>query len=49
MLIHSEHRQATKILSELRVWQEQGMAGGLPGWILNRTFRQNLKVALLGG
>ena len=38
-----------KVLGELRVWQEQAIAGGLPGWTLSDVFRQNLKIALLGG
>ena len=45
----SEHAEAVKVLTELRVWQEQAIAGGLPGWILSEIFRINLKVALLGG
>ena len=40
---------ATKALSDLKVWIEQPLPGGLPGWLLNDTFRKNLKIALLGG
>ncbi|XP_060065696.1 general transcription factor IIH subunit 4-like [Ylistrum balloti] len=45
----NEHKTSARVLSELRVWQEQGMVGGLPGWTLSPTFRQNMRVALLGG
>ncbi|KAK6196253.1 general transcription factor IIH subunit 4 [Patella vulgata] len=45
----NEHKYACKALSELRVWYEQPIPGGQPGWILNQTFRNNTKVALLGG
>nr|CAG4650904.1 EOG090X04KD [Simocephalus serrulatus]SVE94182.1 EOG090X04KD [Simocephalus serrulatus] len=38
-----------KLLTELRVWQAVEMQGGLKGWLLNPTFRRNLKGALLGG
>lgn len=46
---NEEHKFAAKVLSELRVWHEQQMQGGLLGWVLNGTFRSNMKVALLGG
>lgn len=39
----------SKVLSELSVWQEAAIPGGLLGWILTSTFKRNLKVALLGG
>lgn len=45
----SESKTASKVLSELKIWLEQPLPGGLPGWILNKTFRENLRVALLGG
>ncbi|XP_046387995.1 general transcription factor IIH subunit 4 [Ischnura elegans] len=44
-----EHLEVVQILNELRVWQEAAIPGGLPGWILNPTFKKNLKIALLGG
>ncbi|XP_063225175.1 general transcription factor IIH subunit 4 isoform X2 [Bacillus rossius redtenbacheri] len=44
-----EHAAVVKILSDLRVWQEAAIPGGLPGWILNVTFKKNMKIALLGG
>ncbi|XP_064649377.1 general transcription factor IIH subunit 4-like isoform X2 [Lineus longissimus] len=44
-----DHRHASQILSDLRVWNDHTMPGGLQGWILNSVFRKNLKVALLGG
>ncbi|XP_075216082.1 general transcription factor IIH subunit 4 marionette [Lycorma delicatula] len=44
-----EHKDIAKVLSELRVWQEASIPGGLAGWILNPTFKKNAKIALLGG
>ncbi|KAJ8983386.1 hypothetical protein NQ317_010479 [Molorchus minor] len=44
-----EHLYVSKVLSELSVWQEASIPGGLLGWILSPTFKRNLKVALLGG
>lgn len=44
-----DHLMVTKVLNELRVWQEAAIPGGLPGWILNSTFKKNMKIALLGG
>ena len=41
--------EVVKLLTELRVWQAVEMQGGLKGWLLNPTFRRNLKGALLGG
>ena len=47
--IYSDNVVATNALSDLKVWIEQPLPGGLPGRLLNDTFRKNLKVALLGG
>ncbi|GBP25834.1 General transcription factor IIH subunit 4 [Eumeta japonica] len=44
-----EQNKACEALSELSVWQEAPIPGGLPGWILAQSFKKNLKVALLGG
>ncbi|XP_049877411.1 general transcription factor IIH subunit 4 [Pectinophora gossypiella] len=44
-----EQSKACEALSELSVWQEAPIPGGLPGWILAQSFKKNLKVALLGG
>ncbi|XP_049788283.1 general transcription factor IIH subunit 4 [Schistocerca cancellata] len=44
-----EHAQVSEVLTSLHVWQEAAIPGGLPGWILNTTFKKYLKVALLGG
>lgn len=44
-----EHVYVSKVLSDLSVWQEAPIPGGLLGWILSPTFKRNLKVALLGG
>ncbi|XP_077291651.1 general transcription factor IIH subunit 4 marionette [Arctopsyche grandis] len=44
-----EHNEVCKSLSELSVWQEAPIPGGLLGWTLSQSFKKNLKVALLGG
>ncbi|GFO00637.1 general transcription factor iih subunit 4 [Plakobranchus ocellatus] len=44
-----EQVEAAAALMELRVWYEQPLPGGMPGWLLNPTFRKNLSTALLGG
>ncbi|GLG94312.1 hypothetical protein R5R35_013875 [Gryllus longicercus] len=43
-----DHTTVVDVLSGLRVWQEAAIPGGLLGWILNSTFKKNLKIALLG-
>lgn len=45
----SEQKLAVTALTDLRVWHEETMTGGLQGWALNQTFRRNMKIALLGG
>ncbi|KAL1140221.1 hypothetical protein AAG570_000153 [Ranatra chinensis] len=45
----AEHVEVVKVLSDLKVWQEASIPGGLAGWILNPTFKKNAKVAILGG
>ncbi|CAG2237501.1 general transcription factor IIH subunit 4-like [Mytilus galloprovincialis] len=44
-----EQKQAVTALTDLRVWHEETMTGGLQGWKMNQTFRKNMKIALLGG
>jgi len=44
-----EQKLAVTALTNLRVWHEETMAGGLQGWKMNQIFRKNMKVALLGG
>ncbi|CAG5122400.1 unnamed protein product [Candidula unifasciata] len=44
-----EQLEAAAALVELRVWFEQPLPGGMPGWILNPVFRANFRTALLGG
>nr|CAD7579603.1 unnamed protein product [Timema californicum] len=46
--VKQEHVNVTRSLSDLQVWQEAAIPGGLPGWILNTTFKKNMKIALLG-
>ncbi|XP_077017372.1 general transcription factor IIH subunit 4 isoform X2 [Tamandua tetradactyla] len=41
--------ESTSLLSGLRIWHTQLLPGGLQGLILNPVFRQNLRIALLGG
>ncbi|XP_053201118.1 general transcription factor IIH subunit 4-like [Panonychus citri] len=44
-----EHNEAVSMLTDLRIWSESPIHGGLPGLKLNSTFKNNLQVALLGG
>ncbi|XP_053614279.1 general transcription factor IIH subunit 4 [Plodia interpunctella] len=44
-----DQSKACEALSELSVWQEAPIPGGMPGWMLAQSFKKNLKVALLGG
>ncbi|NXR18401.1 TF2H4 factor, partial [Cinclus mexicanus] len=44
-----EQQQSQEVLLELRLWHPHTLPGGLPGVALNPNFRQNLRVALLGG
>jgi len=46
---HKQSKQAQDTLTGLRVWKETAMPGGLKSWLLNPTFRSNLKMALAGG
>lgn len=41
--------EAQESLTGLRVWYSSSMPGGLSAWVLNNTFRTNLKMALTGG
>ncbi|XP_001602702.2 general transcription factor IIH subunit 4 isoform X2 [Nasonia vitripennis] len=48
--LHVEnHLNVVQVMNELNIWKEAAIPGGLPGWILNATFRKNLKIVLLGG
>ncbi|XP_041267811.1 general transcription factor IIH subunit 4 [Onychostruthus taczanowskii] len=44
-----EQQQSQEVLLELRLWHPHTLPGGLPGVALHPNFRQNLRVALLGG
>ncbi|XP_066152269.1 general transcription factor IIH subunit 4 [Euwallacea fornicatus] len=44
-----DHHYVTQVLTELNVWIEASLPGGLIGWMLSSTFKKNLKIALLGG
>ncbi|XP_071495916.1 general transcription factor IIH subunit 4-like [Diadema antillarum] len=41
--------QTIKALTDLRLFKNQPLPGGLPGWTLNSIFRTNLKTTLIGG
>ncbi|CDQ84159.1 unnamed protein product [Oncorhynchus mykiss] len=44
-----DHDQCVSVLSGLRLWHSQQLQGGLQGNILNPIFKDNLRIALLGG
>uniref|UniRef100_A0A665VAJ5 General transcription factor IIH subunit 4 n=1 Tax=Echeneis naucrates TaxID=173247 RepID=A0A665VAJ5_ECHNA len=43
------HDECVSVLSGLRLWHSQQLQGGLQGYILNPVFKDNLRIALLGG
>ncbi|KAF2363312.1 Transcription factor TFIIH subunit p52/Tfb2 [Trinorchestia longiramus] len=45
----SKHKEATQVLTEMHIWKEVTDRRGNPAYILNATFADNLKVAMLGG
>lgn len=48
--VHSkEHTTSVRTLTEMAIWRNVVIPGGLPAWELMPTFKKNLKVALLGG
>lgn len=44
-----EHDECVSVLAGLRLWHSQHLQGGLQGYLLNPVFKENLKMALLGG
>lgn len=44
-----ENLAACEALTELRIWTEASISGGLTAWDLNPSFKRNLKIAWLGG
>ncbi|MBN3321746.1 TF2H4 factor, partial [Atractosteus spatula] len=44
-----DHESCVSVLSGLRLWHSQQLPGGLQGNILNAIFKDNLRIALLGG
>ncbi|KAJ7991812.1 hypothetical protein DPEC_G00287750 [Dallia pectoralis] len=44
-----DHDECVSVLSGLRLWHTQQLQGGLQGNILNPIFKDNLRIALLGG
>ncbi|XP_061122675.1 general transcription factor IIH subunit 4 isoform X2 [Syngnathus typhle] len=43
------HEECVSVLTGLRLWHSQQLQGGLQGYILNPVFKDNLRIALLGG
>uniref|UniRef100_A0A672MWU3 General transcription factor IIH subunit 4 n=1 Tax=Sinocyclocheilus grahami TaxID=75366 RepID=A0A672MWU3_SINGR len=43
------HDQCVSVLTGLRLWHSQHLQGGLQGFVLNPVFKDNLRIALLGG
>uniref|UniRef100_A0A3B4UAI4 General transcription factor IIH subunit 4 n=2 Tax=Seriola dumerili TaxID=41447 RepID=A0A3B4UAI4_SERDU len=46
---HKDHDECVSVLAGLRLWHSQQLQGGLQGYILNPVFKDNLRIALLGG
>uniref|UniRef100_A0A8C6U5V5 General transcription factor IIH subunit 4 n=1 Tax=Neogobius melanostomus TaxID=47308 RepID=A0A8C6U5V5_9GOBI len=44
-----DHDECVSVLAGLRLWHSQQLQGGLQGYILNPVFKDNLRIALLGG
>lgn len=44
-----DHDGCVSVLAGLRLWHSQQLQGGLQGYILNPVFKDNLRMALLGG
>ncbi|XP_061690615.1 general transcription factor IIH subunit 4 isoform X6 [Syngnathoides biaculeatus] len=44
-----DHDECVAVLAGLRLWHSQQLQGGLQGYILNPVFKDNLRIALLGG
>uniref|UniRef100_A0A8C4HS71 General transcription factor IIH subunit 4 n=1 Tax=Dicentrarchus labrax TaxID=13489 RepID=A0A8C4HS71_DICLA len=44
-----DHDECVSVLAGLRLWHCQQLQGGLQGYILNPVFKDNLRIALLGG
>uniref|UniRef100_A0AAR2IGB7 General transcription factor IIH subunit 4 n=1 Tax=Pygocentrus nattereri TaxID=42514 RepID=A0AAR2IGB7_PYGNA len=44
-----DHDQCVSVLTGLRLWHNQQLQGGLQGIVLNPVFKDNLRIAVLGG
>nr|XP_020480478.1 general transcription factor IIH subunit 4 [Monopterus albus]XP_020480479.1 general transcription factor IIH subunit 4 [Monopterus albus] len=44
-----DHNECVSVLAGLRLWHSQQLQGGLQGYMLNPVFKDNLRIALLGG
>lgn len=44
-----EHTNSVRTLSDLALWRNVAIQGGLPAWELTPVFKKYIKVALLGG
>ncbi|KAM3596505.1 uncharacterized protein V6R79_015729 [Siganus canaliculatus] len=45
----NDHDDCVMVLTGLRLWHSQQLQGGLRGYIINPVFKDNLRIALLGG
>lgn len=48
-LCRRDHDHCVSVLTGLRLWHSQQLQGGLQGIVLNPVFKDNLRIALLGG
>ncbi|XP_034016856.1 general transcription factor IIH subunit 4 [Thalassophryne amazonica] len=44
-----DHDECVSLLVGLRLWHSQQLQGGLQGYVLSTVFKENLRIALLGG
>ncbi|KAF3834401.1 hypothetical protein F7725_025605 [Dissostichus mawsoni] len=49
LAVYRDHDECVSVLAGLRLWHSQQLQGGLQGYILNPVFKDNLRIALLGG
>ncbi|XP_049889951.1 general transcription factor IIH subunit 4 isoform X4 [Epinephelus moara] len=49
LAVYRDHDECVSVLAGLRLWHSQQLQGGLQGYILNPVFKENLRIALLGG
>uniref|UniRef100_A0A3Q3KFT0 General transcription factor IIH subunit 4 n=1 Tax=Monopterus albus TaxID=43700 RepID=A0A3Q3KFT0_MONAL len=49
LAVYRDHNECVSVLAGLRLWHSQQLQGGLQGYMLNPVFKDNLRIALLGG